>query len=89
MSKREIIRCLKRYVAREFYRVLVPAASPPPIASCTSPSSPWPASLDYRGVATPPARPTARTYWMPRIDDLRPLDEHRSVEVCSAKLLFS
>jgi transposase len=27
-SKREIIRCLKRYVAREVYRVLVPAASP-------------------------------------------------------------
>jgi transposase len=27
-SKREIIRCLKRYVAREVYGVLVPAASP-------------------------------------------------------------
>jgi hypothetical protein len=27
-SKREIIRCLKRYVAREVYRVLVLAASP-------------------------------------------------------------
>jgi transposase len=27
-SKREIVRCLKRYVAREVYRVLVPAASP-------------------------------------------------------------
>jgi transposase len=27
-SKREIIRCLKRYVAREVYRVLVPAAPP-------------------------------------------------------------
>jgi transposase len=27
-SKPEIIRCLKRYVAREVYRVLVPAASP-------------------------------------------------------------
>jgi transposase len=26
-SKREIVRCLKRYVAREVYRVLVPAAS--------------------------------------------------------------
>ena len=24
-SKREIMRCLKRYVAREVYRVLVPA----------------------------------------------------------------
>ncbi len=27
-SRREIIRCLKRYIAREVYRVLVPAASP-------------------------------------------------------------
>ncbi len=27
-SRREIVRCLKRYVAREVYRVLVPAASP-------------------------------------------------------------
>jgi transposase len=27
-SKREIIRCLKRYVGREVYGVLVPAASP-------------------------------------------------------------
>jgi transposase len=26
-SKREIMRCLKRYVAREVYRVLIPAAS--------------------------------------------------------------
>ncbi len=25
-SRREIVRCLKRYVAREVYRVLVPAA---------------------------------------------------------------
>jgi transposase len=32
-SKREIIRCLKRYVAREVYRVLVPTASPSPIRS--------------------------------------------------------
>jgi transposase len=32
-SKREIIRCLKRYVAREVYRVLVPSASPSPIRS--------------------------------------------------------
>ncbi|MCA1717307.1 MAG: IS110 family transposase [Actinobacteria bacterium] len=32
-SKREIIRCLKRYVAREVYRVLVPTASPSPIGS--------------------------------------------------------
>jgi len=32
-SKREIIRCLKRYVAREIYRVLVPTASPSPIRS--------------------------------------------------------
>ena len=31
-SKREILRCLKRYVAREVYRVLVPTlASSPPI----------------------------------------------------------
>jgi transposase len=31
-SKREIIRCLKRYIARETYRLLAPiaAASPPP-----------------------------------------------------------
>jgi transposase len=29
-SKREIIRCLKRYVAREAYRVLVSLASPVP-----------------------------------------------------------
>jgi transposase len=27
-SKREIVRCLKRYVAKEVYRVLGPAASP-------------------------------------------------------------
>jgi len=27
-SRREVIRCLKRYVAREVYRVLVPAALP-------------------------------------------------------------
>jgi transposase len=32
-AKREIIRCLKRYVAREVYRVLVPSASPSPIRS--------------------------------------------------------
>ena len=32
-SKREIIRCLKRYVAREVYRVLAPVASPPPIGA--------------------------------------------------------
>ena len=37
-SKREIIRCLKRYVAREIYRVLVsgtssPPTTPPPIRS--------------------------------------------------------
>ena len=32
-SKKEILRCLKRYVAREVYRVLVPTAAPsPPIA---------------------------------------------------------
>ncbi len=34
-SKREIIRCLKRYVAREVYRVLVSGASSPPIGSPT------------------------------------------------------
>jgi hypothetical protein len=28
-SKREIIRCLKRYVARELYRVLISGASSP------------------------------------------------------------
>jgi transposase len=28
-SKREIMRCLKRYVAREIYRVLVSTAAPP------------------------------------------------------------
>jgi len=30
-SRREIMRCLKRYIAREVYRVLLSAASPPPI----------------------------------------------------------
>jgi hypothetical protein len=31
-SKREVLRCLKRYVAREVYRVLVsPAAAPSPM----------------------------------------------------------
>jgi len=34
-SKREIIRCLKRYVAREIYRVLVSDVLPPPIGSQT------------------------------------------------------
>jgi transposase len=38
-SKREIMRCLKRYIAREVYRVLVPATSLPPSESCTSPTS--------------------------------------------------
>jgi transposase len=38
-SKKEIIRCLKRYVAREVYRVLIPATSPAPIGQCTSPAS--------------------------------------------------
>ncbi len=32
-SKREIMRCLKRYVAREVYRVLVSGTSAPPIGS--------------------------------------------------------
>jgi transposase len=30
-SKQEIMRCLKRYIAREVYRVLVSSVSPPPI----------------------------------------------------------
>jgi len=34
-SKQEIMRCLKRYVAREVYRVLVSAALPSPTGSCT------------------------------------------------------
>jgi transposase len=34
-SKQEIMRCLKRYVAREVYRVLVSTASPSPTGSCT------------------------------------------------------
>lgn len=29
LSKKEIIRCLKRYVAREIYRILVPARELP------------------------------------------------------------
>ena len=33
-SKREIIRCLKRYVAREAYRVLISCVA------CSSPTSP-------------------------------------------------
>ena len=37
-SKREIMRCLKRYVAREVYGVLVPASSSPPIRSRTKPA---------------------------------------------------
>jgi transposase len=35
-SSREIMRCLKRYIAREVYRVLVPATSPPPIGASTT-----------------------------------------------------
>jgi transposase len=35
-SKKEIIRCLKRYVAREVYRVLVSSVSPSPIGSSTT-----------------------------------------------------
>ena len=34
-SKWEIMRCLKRYVAREVYRIVASAASPSPIRSCT------------------------------------------------------
>ena len=35
-SSREIMRCLKRYIAREVYRVLVPATSPTPIGVSTA-----------------------------------------------------
>src|SRR5687767_8963894 len=35
-SRREIMRCLKRYIAREVYRVLVSAASIPPIKVSTT-----------------------------------------------------
>jgi transposase len=35
-SRREIMRCLKRYIAREVYRVLVSAASIPPIEVSTT-----------------------------------------------------
>jgi transposase len=35
-SRREIMRCLKRYIAREVYRVLVPATSPLPIEVSTT-----------------------------------------------------
>lgn len=35
-SKREIMRCLKRYIAREVYRLLVSADSPTPIRPSTS-----------------------------------------------------
>jgi transposase len=34
-SKQEIMRCLKRYLAREVYRVVVSVASPSPTGSCT------------------------------------------------------
>ena len=39
-SKREIMRCLKRYIAREVYRVLVSTVSPSPIGSSTAATSP-------------------------------------------------
>jgi transposase len=35
-SRREIMRCLKRYIAREVYRVLVSAASIPPMEVSTT-----------------------------------------------------
>jgi transposase len=35
-SKREIMRCLKRYIAREVYRVVVRATSPAPIGASTT-----------------------------------------------------
>jgi transposase len=39
-SKQEIMRCLKRYIAREVYRVLVSTVSPSPIGSSTAATSP-------------------------------------------------
>jgi aminopeptidase C len=39
-SKQEIMRCLKRYIAREVYRILVSTVSPPPIGSSTTATSP-------------------------------------------------
>jgi transposase len=39
-SKQEIMRCLKRYIAREVYRVLVSSVSPSPIGSSTMATSP-------------------------------------------------
>jgi transposase len=39
-SKQEIMRCLKRYIAREVYRVLVSSVSPSPIGSSTTATSP-------------------------------------------------
>ena len=38
-SKQEIMRCLKRYIAREVYRVLVSTVSPSPIGSSTAATS--------------------------------------------------
>ena len=39
-SKQEIMRCLKRYIAREVYRVLVSSVSPSLIGSSTTATSP-------------------------------------------------
>jgi len=39
-TKREIMRCLKRYIAREVYRVLVPIVSPSPSGSKKETTSP-------------------------------------------------
>ena len=51
-SKREIIRCLKRYVAREVYRVLISCATiaRPPDRKPRSTSPPGAAPLDHRSV---------------------------------------
>lgn len=35
-SKREVMRCLKRYIAREIYRVVVPAAAASPLTALSS-----------------------------------------------------
>jgi hypothetical protein len=39
-SRREIMRCLKRYIAREVYRVLVASVSPSLIGASTTATSP-------------------------------------------------
>jgi hypothetical protein len=51
-SKREIIRCLKRDVARELYRVLISGASSPLLMESWTKVvlPPRPAWLDYRSI---------------------------------------